>query len=132
MENTPELKVKTNLEITVVVNDRVFRPVIHRYLDLLLCSLKQTLRSIDFATVCNSSPQIYIQNHPLNISQQIDISGNHQVEIGGAATLIGLGELSKAWRDTGSQRVLQQDPVHPGPYWTNHAETYFTPGLTSK
>lgn len=126
------LKVKTSFEVSVIVHDRVFRPVVHRYLDLLICSLRETLRNIDFGGICNSSPQVYIQNHPLMLGTNINVTGHHEVQLNSEKTVIGLGELSKAWRDTGAQRVLQQDPVLPPPYSSHHAESYFPPSTSSK
>ena len=122
-----DLKVKTVLEITVMVNERPFKPVVHRYLDLLICSLRSALRKIDFGSVCNSTPQIFIQNYPLTLGQHLQLQARHHVQIAGDEAVIGLGELSSAWRDSGSQKVLLQDPVIAGPYTTNQNETYFTP-----
>ena len=65
--------VKANFNITVEIQDRVIRPVVHRYLDLLLTSLKSVMRNVDFASVCNSNPQVYIQNMPLTVHQKVSI-----------------------------------------------------------
>ena len=124
MDITP-LSIRTDFSISVEVNDRIFRPVIHRYLDLLVDSLKTVLRSVDFGTVCNSSPQVYIQNHPLCLKQNISVTGSHRVQVAGAETILGLGELAGPWRASRAQAILANDQLMNPPYVSSHAETYY-------
>ena len=123
--------VKANFNITVEIQDRVIRPVVHRYLDLLLTSLRSVMRNVDFASVCNSNPQVYIQNMPLTGHQKVSIGGNHQLSLNKRLLTIGLGELSGAWRQPDTQGTLSADTLQAGsvlppPYHSHHAETYYT------
>ena len=115
-----ELQVRTDFAITVEVQDKLFKPVIHRYLDLLVGSLRNVLRHVDFAQVCNTTPYIYIQNHPLQVKQVTTVTGKHTVRSRGGSVTLGLGELSSIW---------QVEPEHqagaPQPYSSAHAETYY-------
>ena len=110
---------RTDLAITVEVADKLFKPVIHRYLDLLVGSLRNVLRHVDFAQVSNSTPYVFIQNHPLQVKTATTVTGRHTVRSRGGSVTLGLGELSNIW---------QVDPEHqtgaPPPYSSAHSETY--------
>ena len=119
MDKGDDFNVETEFKIIVQVADGLFKPVIHRYLDLLVHSLRNTLRTIDFAAVSNSNPQVYIHNTPLQFRQKTSIVGHHITRTAGGEVTLGLGELSTIWEDP------QQEKGAPPPYTTQHAETYY-------
>ena len=119
MDKGNDFNVETEFKIIVQVADRLFKPVIHRYLDLLVHSLRNTLRTVDFASVSNSNPQVYIQNTPLQFRQKTSIVGHHIIRTAAGEVTLPLGELSTIWEDP------HQEKGAPPPYTTQHAETYY-------
>ena len=99
MDKSDNFPVETELKITVQVDDRLIKPVIHRYLDLLVYSLRNVLRNLDFATVSNCNPQVFIQNTPLQLKQKTSIVGHHTIKTAGGEVTLALGELSTIWED---------------------------------
>ena len=118
-----DLTVRTSFEISVDVNDRIYRPIIHRYLDLLIGSLKSTIAQINFATVANINPCIYIQNIPINLQSRVQFTGKHTVQTHTGNTQINLGEFSGSYRDK-AQDILGADYISTPPYTSRHAATY--------
>ena len=119
MDKGDDFIVETEFKIKVQVVDRLFKPVIHRYLDLLVHSLRNVLRTVDFASVSNSNPQVLIQNTPLQFRQKTSVVGHHTIRTASGVVTLGLGDLTTIWESP------QQEKGAPPPYSSQQAETYY-------
>ena len=84
----------TEIKIVVELKDHLLRPLVHRYLDCLIASLKASLQSLDLPAVANQTPQVYIQNVPFQTSQSIRINGTHRFQVRNQMVQFTLGELA--------------------------------------
>ena len=95
----------TEIKITVELKDHLLRPLVHRYLDTLIASLKASLQALDLPAVANQSPQVYIQNLPFQTTQSIRINGHHRFQVRNQLVQFSLGELSSLVQSANNDTV---------------------------
>ena len=56
--STNHTVVRSDVTLKVIVNDPLYQPIVHRYLDHLIHNLRAALRGINFANITNVNPQV--------------------------------------------------------------------------